>query len=165
MRNSDNMADRFLELVERLLREHPKLVFPDERVATLRQQLNDLKKSSRVSPEDRIFLFRILAILRQSETPPTMGELSTQLEIPLSSVTRMVDALVRAKFAERCDDPNDRRIVRLRSTDRGEQFIESGMNFLRQRIQQMLGHFTADEQAQLLRLMTKLIDSLQAEQS
>ncbi len=158
------MPDRFLDLVQRLLREHPKLVFPDERVATLRQQLNHLKKSSHASPEDRIFLFRILAILQHSETPPTMGELSAQLEIPLSSVTRMVDGLVRTKFAERCDDPDDRRIVRLRITDRGRQFVETGLNLVRQRIEHMLEHFTPDEQSQLLRLMTKLIESLQAPQ-
>lgn len=165
MRDLGLMADRFLELVQRLLREHPKLVFPDERVATIRQQLQALKTNSHANPEDRIFLFRILAILRHSETPPTMGELSTQLEIPLSSVTRMVDGLVRAKFAERRDDPNDRRVVRLRMTDRGNQFTEASMDFLRHRIQQLLGHFTADEQAQLLRLMTKLIDSVRAEQN
>jgi DNA-binding MarR family transcriptional regulator len=165
MRESEVMADRFLELVQRLLREHPKLVFPDERVATIKQQMHDLKKSSRANPEDRIFLFRILAILRHSEVPPTMGELSARLEIPLSSVTRLVDGLVRAKFAERSDDPNDRRIVRLRMTSRGELFTEASTNFLRHRIQQLLEHFTADEQAQLLRLMSKLIDSLQVEQS
>ncbi len=163
MRNPANMADRFLELLQRLLLEHPKLVFPDERVATLRQHLNDLKKSSHASPEDRIFLFRILAILTHSQTPPTMGELSAQLEIPLSSLTRMVDGLVRAKFVERRDDPDDRRIVRLRMTERGEQFIETSLNIIRQRIQQVLERFTPDEQAQLLRLMTKLIDSVQGD--
>ncbi len=165
MRNSPEIADRFLELVQRLLQDHPKLVFPDERVATLRLQLNHLKKSSRARPEDRIFLFRILAILQHSPTPPTMGELSARLEIPLSSVTRMVDGLVRARFAERCDDPSDRRIVRLQMTERGQQFIETGMNLVRQRIQHLLEHFTVDEQAQLLRLMTKLIDSVRVEQS
>ncbi len=157
------MAERFVELVQLVMREHPRLLFPNERVATIRQQLQDLKVTSHANPEDRIFLFRILAILQHSETPPTMGELSAQLGIPLSSVTRIVDGLVRAKFAERLDDPNDRRVVRLRMTPRGEQFIEAGIDFLRQRIQQLLEHFTADEQAQLLRLTTKLIDSLQAQ--
>ncbi len=159
------MADSFLELVQRMLREHPRLLFPDERVATIKQQLNDLKASSHANPEDRVFLFRILAILRHTEVPPTMSELSARLGIPLSSVTRVVDGLVRAKFAERLDDPNDRRIVRLRMTPRGEQFIEAGMDFLRQRIQHLLENLSADEQAQLLRLTTKLFDAVGAEQS
>ena len=165
MRNSADLSEHFVEIVQEVLREHPRLLLPDERIGTLRQQLHDLKTSSRVNPEDRVFLFRIMAILQHSQTPPAMGELSTHLGIPLSSVTRMVDGLVRAKFAERVDDPNDRRIVRLRMTARGEQFIAAGMDFLRHRIRQLLDHFSPDEQAQLLRLTTKLIDSLRVEQS
>ncbi len=157
------MADRFVDLVQQLMREHPRLVFPDERVATLKEQMQDLKRSSRANPEDRFFLFRILAILRHNQVPPTMGELSTQLDVPLSSVTRLVDGLVRAKLAERSDDPNDRRIVRLRLSARGQLFTEASVSFLRHRIQQLLEHFTAEEQAQLLRLMTKLIDSTRVE--
>lgn len=159
------MADHFLELIQQVLREHPRLLFPDERVATIRQQLHDLKLHSHANPEDRVFLFRIMAIVRHSEIPPTMGELSEQLGIPLSSVTRMVDGLVRAKFADRAHDPNDRRVVRLRMTARGEAFVEASMNFLRSRIEQLLEHFTPDEQAQLLRLISKLVDSVQAERS
>lgn len=163
MPDSERIANEFVQLVQRLFRLHPKLVFPDERVASLRQQLQDLKASSAASPEERVFLFRILAILRQSETPPTMGELSAELELPLSSATRMADGLVRANFVERRADPNDRRVVRLCMTDSGRQFIEMGTSYLRQRILQLLNHFSAGEQAQLLRLMNKLIDSVQAE--
>ncbi len=160
MRNSVQAADQLVDLIQYVLRDHPKLLLPDERVAALKQQLHDLKTSSQANSEDRVFLFRILAILRASDGPPTMGELSTRLGIPLSSVTRMVDGLVRARFAERTDDPHDRRIVRLRLTPRGGQFVEAGRDLLRHRIQQLLEHFTLDEQAQLLRLVTKLTDSL-----
>lgn len=163
MAESERTSDEFLQLVQRLFRLHPKLVFPDERVASLRQQLLELKASSAWNPEERIFLFRTLALLRQSETPPTMGELSAELELPLSSTTRMADGLVRANFVERRADSSDRRIVRLCMTDSGRQFIEMGTAYLKQRIRQLLNHFSTDEQAQLLRLMTKLIDSLQAE--
>lgn len=159
------MADHFVDLIQQVLRQHPRLLFPDERVATIRQQLHDLKLSSHANPEDRVFLFRIIAIVLHSEIPPAMGELSAQLGIPLSSVTRMVDGLVRARFAERVDDPNDRRVVRLRMTSRGQAFAEASVSFLRGRIQQLLDHFSADEQAQLLHLITKLVESLPEERS
>jgi DNA-binding MarR family transcriptional regulator len=163
MPESDQIANEFVQLVQRFLRLHPRLVFPDERVASMREQLRDLKASSAANPEERVFLFRILAILRQSETPPTMGELGAELGLPLSSATRMADGLVRANLAERCADPNDRRVVRLCMTDGGRQFIEMGLSFVRERIVQVLNHFSAREQAQLLRLVTKLIDSMQAD--
>jgi DNA-binding MarR family transcriptional regulator len=163
MPNTDEMADRFLELLQRVFRERPKLMFPDERVASLKRQLHSLRANSARSAEDRVFLFRILGLLHNREAPPTMGDLSAELGIPLSSATRMADSLVRVKFVQRCDDEHDRRIVRLCLTDKGRAFIELGLGVLRQRVVQALGKFTGEEQAQLLALATKLIDSLQAE--
>ncbi len=78
----------------------------------------------------------------------------------LSSATRIVDWLVNASCVERVDDPHDRRVVRVRMTEKGQQLYERGLDFNKQRIAQLLGNFTLDEQAQLLRLMTKLLDSL-----
>jgi DNA-binding MarR family transcriptional regulator len=160
---TDGAADRFVELLQRLLRLHPKMVFPDERLASLQQQLRRFRETSRGNPEDRSFLFRILFAVRNSESPPTMGELSAELGIPLSSATRMADGLVRAKFVERRTDPNDRRVVRLCMTERGNQFIETGKRYMKERILQLLQHFSEDDQAQLIRLLGKLVDSLQAD--
>jgi DNA-binding MarR family transcriptional regulator len=163
MAASESTADEFVVLLERFIRLRPKLAFPDEHVATLKRQMRELKNSANDNPEDRMFLFRTLAILTQRETPPTMGELSSELGIPLSSATRMADVLVRAKFVERCDDPHDRRVVRLCMTRHGEQFIQAGATFMRERIQHLLDRFSPQEQAELLRLMNKLIDSIEAE--
>ena len=160
---TDRAADRFVELLQRLLRLHPKLVFPDERLSKIHQQLRRFKETSRGNPEDRSFLFRILFALGNSERPPTMGELSAELEIPLSSATRMADWLVRLKLVERCADPKDRRVVRLSLTQRGNQFIGTGKRYMKERIVQLLQHFTQDDQAQLIRLLGKLVDSLQAD--
>jgi DNA-binding MarR family transcriptional regulator len=165
MTNEAKTVDQFVELAQRLMRLRPKLVFQDESVARIKKQMKELKESGAGGHEDRIFLFRILDMLIHSETPPTMGELSAQLGIPLSSATRMADGLVRAKFAARCDDPNDRRIVRLCVTDTGRQFIEMATSFMKERITHLINRFTSEEQAQLLRLMNKLIDSIEAERS
>ncbi len=160
---SESTADEFVDLLQRLMRVRPKLIFQDESIARIRKQLQDLKDSGAVNHEDRIFLFRILDTLRHSETPPTMGELSAQLGMPLSSATRMADGLVHAKFVERCGDPHDRRVVRLCITKRGRQFIQMATGFMRDKLVQLLNRFTPEEQQQLLRLMNKLIDSIEAE--
>jgi len=161
--NHGGAADRFVDLLQGLLRFHPKLVFPDERLANLRRQLRTIRETSRGDPEDRAFLFRILFALRNRENPPTMGELSGELGIPLSSATRMADGLVRAKFVERKTDPNDRRVVRICITARGNQFIETGKKYMKERVEQLLRRFSAEEQEELVRLLGKLVDSLQAE--
>ncbi len=163
METTETIADEFVDLAQRFMHVRPQLFFQDESIARLKAQLRDLKTSGAGNHEDRIFLFRILGRLAQGETSPTMGELSSQLGIPLSSATRMADGLVRAKFVERCDDPHDRRIVRLCITKKGRQFIQTAMGFLRARIAQLLNRFTSEEQHQLLKMMSKLIDSIEAD--
>ncbi len=165
MQPSEHTADDFVDLVQRMMRIRPKLLFQDESVSSLKRQMQQLKESGAGNHEDRIFLFRILHTLKTSDTPPTMGELSAELGIPLSSATRVADGLVRAKFVERRDDPHDRRIVRLCLTKTGRQFIQTATIFMKGRIAQLLRHFTPEEQAELLRLMRKLIDSIEADKA
>jgi DNA-binding MarR family transcriptional regulator len=165
MTSNEQMAEQFVELIARLVQSRPRLALPDERLALIRKQLRSLHFERLGEAEDRMFLFRILATLNRSDAPPTMGELSAQLGIPLSSATRTADNLVRAKLAERCPDPADRRIVRLCLTRNGRQFIELWRSFLKQRIGRVLDHFTGSEQQQLLHLAGKLIDSLEAEKN
>jgi len=160
---TDDRTDEFVVLVQRFMRVRPALLFQDESVANMRKQMQDLKNSGAVGHEDRMFLFRVLQLIVSGKTSPTMGELSGELGLPLSSATRIADGLVRAGFAERCDDPHDRRIVRLCGTKKGRQFMQTVMEFMKGRVTRLLRHFTADEQAQLLRLMSKLIDSIEAE--
>ncbi len=163
METSENIADALAALFARFIRLRPKLVFPNEQITALKRQMHPLKASGSDNPGERMFLFRTLAILSQRETPPTMGELSAELGMPLSSATRMADVLVRARFAERCDDPHDRRVVRLCMTRTGQHFIQAGGQFMRARIQHLLDRFTPQEQAELLRLLNKLIDSIESE--
>jgi len=169
MATTEQSTEAFLDLAHRLFRMRPRLMFPDERIATMKRRLHSLRlhrlRHLGGNPEDRLFVFRILDILMESATPPTMGELSAQLGIPLSSATRMADALVRASLVKRFTDHEDRRIVRLAITDSGRELIGFGMEYLKQRIGNLLRRFTPEEQAQLLHLMNKLMDSVEVERS
>ena len=92
-----------------------------------------------------------------------MGELSSDLNIPLSTATRIVDWLVRANFVERIHDSHDRRVVRVQMTANGEELYQISMEYNRQQIARLLSNFTPEEQVQMLRLMTKLVNVLVAE--
>ena len=159
---SEQILDQFVELVQRFVHLRPKLVVP-EYVARFKQQMQTLKISGANNPEDRTFIFRIFIVLARSETPPTMGELSTELGVPLSTATRIVDGLVNVNFIERINDANDRRVVRVQMTKVGREIYQNAMDFNKQRISHMLYKFTPEEQTQLLYLMNKLFDSLTAE--
>lgn len=165
MANSEKVADQFVGLLQRFMRLRPKLAFPDENAASLKRQLQGLRDGASTNPGERILLFRTLDVLTHNATPPTMGELSAELGIPFSSTTRLADSLVRAKFAERCEDADDRRVVRLCMTESGRQFIRLATGHIRRQMVHLLNRFSTEEQAQLLRLMNKLLDSIQADPS
>jgi DNA-binding MarR family transcriptional regulator len=104
-----------------------------------------------------------LILLAQSEKPATMSELSAELNVPMSTATRIVDWLVQGDMVERVNDPNDRRVVRVGMSENGRALYETGMTYNRQRMEKLLSSFSSDEQTQLLKLMNKLFDSLVSE--
>src|SRR5271157_3098351 len=53
----------------------------------------------------------------------TMRELAKELDVGESAATAVVDRLVRQGLVVRCDDPSDRRVVRLALSDTGESLV------------------------------------------
>jgi DNA-binding MarR family transcriptional regulator len=158
MSTTERTAEQFIELVERYICLRPKLIHPDH-IVQFKKKMESLKGMG-ASPDDHTFIFRILILLSQNENPPTMSELSTNLNVPMSTATRIVDWLVRGEMVERFIDTDDRRVVRVRMSKSGRDLYEAGMAYNKQRVTRLLRDFTSDEQAQLLKLMKKLFDSL-----
>ena len=125
--------------------------------------MESLKNSSLVNIEDRPMLFRVLILLSRNKTRPTMGELSSELGIPLSTTTRIVDGLVHVNLLERTNDPLDRRVVRIQMSEYGKQFSQTATNHLKERITGLLGNFSPSEQEQFLQLVKKLYKFMEAE--
>jgi DNA-binding MarR family transcriptional regulator len=67
---------------------------------------------------------------------------------------------VRGDMVERINDPKDRRVVRIGISKSGRDLYETGMTYNKQRISKLLKDFSSDEQVQLLKLMSKLFNSL-----
>jgi DNA-binding MarR family transcriptional regulator len=161
MAASDRNVEQFFELMQRFVRLRPTFVAP-EPLAHFKRELDSLR-GGEGKPDDRTSVHRLLMTLARADQPPSMGELSAELGVPLSTATRAVDWLVAGAFAERLDDPSDRRTVRIRMTPKGQKIYQAFAEFNRQRIARVLRAFTPAEQAQLLKLMNRLLDSFQAE--
>jgi DNA-binding MarR family transcriptional regulator len=161
---SAQAIEQYMELLQRFVCLRVDLMLP-EHLVRFKQQM-ETSRGSAGSSEDYTFLFRIFTLLAapRSDTPPTMSELSAYLNLPFSSTTRLIDWLVRARFVERLPDPRDRRVVRVHMTSSGEQLYQIGMDYNKQQIARLLKDFSATEQAQLLRLMNKLLDAFNADQ-
>jgi DNA-binding MarR family transcriptional regulator len=163
--STEKTAEQFVDLIQRYISLRPKMILP-EHVVQFKKKMEGLKSKmdgAGGNPEDFSFLFRILILLARSEKPVTMSELSAELNVPMSTATRIVDWLVRGDMVERVNDTNDRRVVRVGMSKSGRELYETGMTYNKQRIGKLLRDFSSDEQAQLLKLMNKLFDSLASE--
>ena len=154
--STERTAGQIMELMQRYMSLRPKLILP-EHVAQFQKKMEALRG---YQAGDHAFIFRILVLLSQNAEPLTMSELSSELDVPMSTATRIVDGLVRGEMAERVSDPNDRRVVRVGMSKSGRELYEAGMAYNKQRITRLLKNFTNEEQAQLLNLMNKLFDAL-----
>ena len=158
--HTGSAAGQFIELLQCFIQLRPDWVMP-EHVVRFKEQMEKMRGSG--NSEDHTFLLRVFIVLAHSKTPPSMGELSAALKVPLSSATRIVDWLVRGNFLERTYDPNDRRVVLVKMTKIGEQFFQTAMEYNKKRIAHLMEKFTQEEQDQLLHLMSKLLNKLQEE--
>ena len=155
--SSKKNAEQFMELFHRYMSLRIKLELPED-VAQFRKKMAALRGASHTF-EDKTFLYRIFMLLSQNEEPLPMGKLSSELDVPLSTTTRIVDGLVQAGMVDRVNDPSDRRVVRVGMSKNGRELYEASMAYNKQRIAKYLNVFTAEEQEQLLKLMNKLFDA------
>jgi DNA-binding MarR family transcriptional regulator len=161
MAASEKNIDQFYDLMQRFFRVRPRFVAP-EPLAHFKRELESLPHGEGKA-DDRTSVYRVLIVLAQAGQAPSMGALSTELGVPQSTATRVIDWLVAGAFVERVSDPADRRTVRIRMTAKGEKIFHAYTDYNRQRIAHVLSAFSAAEQAQLLKLMNRLLDSFQAE--
>jgi DNA-binding MarR family transcriptional regulator len=73
---------------------------------------------------------------------PSMSELAHELNLQPSTVTGMVDKLVKAGKLQRVDDPDDRRVVRIEMTARGRAEHRQHHRQRRKRLMAMLGELS-----------------------
>ena len=133
-------------------------------LAQLREKAGELYPEGSPGHEAGCNLFyRIGVVLSDAGEPLAMRELSEALAVPLSTATRMVDWLVKSAYAERLDDPQDRRIVRVTLTGNGRELYQSMNEFIADRIEQILRRLTAEERKNLVVLLRRLVQALEEE--
>lgn len=153
MHASSNMAERILGLFLDLFYLQPVLSMAPQDVVRLRDLLENLYPDGLPRrTESYNLLFRIGYVLSRQHEPLTMGQLGAALDIPLSTVTRLVDWLEEGGFARRQPDPDDGRVIRVTLTASGAELSRAITGFLAERTVQILQEFTPEE-AQILTLL------------
>ena len=68
-------------------------------------------------------MYYCIQSLRRSDRTLTMTELANLARMPKQQMSKLVDRLVDGGFAERLSDPDDRRVIRLRATEKADEYI------------------------------------------
>jgi MarR family 2-MHQ and catechol resistance regulon transcriptional repressor len=97
----------------------------------------------------------VLNAIGDSE-PCTMGDIAKRVVLSLSSVTLIVDKLLKLKLALRVRSKTDRRIVYARLTPEGQKIYQVQIEHMHLVSTKMLSVLTAEEQGMLLQILDKL---------
>ena len=96
----------------------------------------------------------------------TTGKLATALKVTPTNVTGIIDRLLEKKLITRIGDPDDRRVLVLRTTPKGDELVAELRQKRRERMTELFKNLSDKEAeivAQGLKIMVKAIDAKQEE--
>ncbi len=88
----------------------------------------------------------------------TMNELSTKMELASSTMTRMIDQLVTKELVQRQRDEEDRRVVWVKLTAKGQRVRRTLDEAQRELFQGSLNEISEEERAGILHALKSLND-------
>jgi len=88
--------------------------------------------------------------------PMTIGELSKKMLFSGGNTTCVMDNLEKEGIVERVHDDNDRRVINVRLTDKGEKLFDKTFKVHKDHITKLAATLTENEQEELAHLLKKL---------
>ena len=152
-----------LLLLQRIVRMRSRFkVVAPENMAALKKQIHESKPSGKDSGiEDAGLFYNTASIFFRYDGPITMGELSRDLEVPLSTATHTMDWLVNNGYVQRLPDPKDRRVVRVELTGQGKETFQAIRTFMLARVEQAMSPLNPAEQKTFISLLNKVLDAFE----
>ena len=98
-------------------------------------------------------------IMKLTATNPggiTLREFAQVMQSSPSSASVMVDSLVNRGLLERTQNPNDRRTICIRLSDKGCATLKESRELVTRDLAELVGRLSAEERCQLGNIMAKL---------
>jgi DNA-binding MarR family transcriptional regulator len=137
-RDLEHTSDLFVAVIEKLLT----------------QRMLDESFEHQVTPSQLVAL-RYLSLNESS----LMSDVAEGLGISFPAATKTIDRLVRKQLAGRAEDPHDRRVVRIRLTDKGRGLVEEIHRERARRFDLVLDRLEPGARSALHRSMEEFITS------
>jgi DNA-binding MarR family transcriptional regulator len=136
------LVDRFAELLGGLKRRAAAAMPPE-----VREQM------AGATPHQ----LEALTLVSASPNGITMHEIAEHQNCAMSTATALVDRLEKQGLVERRSDPDDRRVVRIVSTDQAQSFIACAREGKRGMAEKLLAPLNDQELREFVTLMSKII--------
>ncbi len=111
--------------------------------------------SPQMSTSQMVTLMRIY-----EKSPISAGTLSREMHVSASTITGVIDRLVRSGYLKRSRPKTDRRVVNLELTDKGKKVVEIMLSEISKRWHKILTHLTLQESEAYLKLLKKIVQVL-----
>jgi DNA-binding MarR family transcriptional regulator len=120
-----------------------------------------------VSADEALTLpqLRALVLVATSPDPVSLSRMANELDVHLSSASRLCDRLVNAGWVARADSPEDRRHLALSLTSDGLAVVTAVMTHRRQAFTAILEQLTPRDRAAVRRGFEKFADAAGIEPS
>jgi len=92
----------------------------------------------------------------------SLGKLAAALEVTPTNTTGIVDRLVKRGLITRTGSPDDRRVLVLRTTARGEELIGDLRQRRKERMVELFGHLSDEEAATVAQGLKFLVKAIEA---
>lgn len=101
---------------------------------------------------------RLMSMLMFGDSK-TMGELTEYLDVRMPTVSGLTDRLVRRGLIERCSDPADRRIVRVRLSEGGRRAMREIEDAGRAFLAPIFERLGAEKVRELIRVFDEFVEA------
>ena len=127
---AENILNFLPSMFKRLMRSHPSFEMPKQQFGLLFHISKDNKKP--------------------------MSFYSEKMMVPKSNLTVIADKLINDGFVERAFDPDDRRVIILALTKKGEEFINENIKRIKGEMKERLGSFNDEDIKRLNELIEEM---------
>jgi len=94
----------------------------------------------------------------------TTGKLATALKVTPTNITGIIDRLLEKNLITRTGDPDDRRVLVLRTTPNGDELVAELRQKRRERMSELFNRLNEEEAAIVARGMKTLVKAIEAKQ-
>ncbi|HOU36091.1 MAG TPA: MarR family transcriptional regulator [Candidatus Omnitrophota bacterium] len=134
-------------------------VMPEVIRGLWKREINELTRGTLTPPQ----IFTLIYLNKMTEL--RMTDVACYLSVTTAAATGIVDRLVKADYVSRMYDPADRRIIRVRLTDKGMELVKKLLVHKVARIKEVFSKLSAKDREDYLRVLTRLKDILAQESS